>query len=165
MLQNLDLSRLGALSERSYDPGILARMKADTYNAIPGTLTGWDCPRCRNRGNIAIAGADGSISVGECACMKTRRCVWEMEKSGLKDVIREKTFDAFEALEDWQKTIKDGALRYAGDPKGWLLLSGQSGSGKTHLCTAVCRQRLLAGDPVRYMPWREIWANMTMMLR
>ena len=163
MLQNLDPSRFGAPSERPYDPGILARMKADTYNAIPGTLTGWDCPRCRNRGNIAIASEDGRISVRECDCMKTRRCVWEMERSGLKDIIREKTFDAFEALEDWQKTIKDGALRYAGDPKGWLLLSGQSGSGKTHLCTAVCRQRLLAGDAVRYMPWREKTAQMKAM--
>ena len=163
MLQNLDLIRFGAPSERSYDPGILARMKADTYNAIPGTLTGWDCPRCRNRGNIAIASEDGRISVRECDCMKTRRCVWEMERSGLKDIIREKTFDAFEALEDWQKTIKAGALRYAGDPKGWLLMSGQSGSGKTHLCTAVCRQRLLAGDAVRYMPWREKTAQMKAM--
>ena len=45
MLQNLDLSRLGALSERSYDPIRLAKMKADTYNGISGTLTGWDCPR------------------------------------------------------------------------------------------------------------------------
>ena len=163
MLAKLNLGSLGAPSERSYDPGILARMKADTYNAIPGTLTGWDCPRCRNRGNIAIASEDGRISVRECDCMKTRRCVWEMERSGLKDIIREKTFDAFEALEDWQKTIKDGALRYAGDPKGWLLLSGQSGSGKTHLCTAVCRQRLLAGDAVRYMPWREKTAQMKAM--
>ena len=46
-------------------------------------------------------------------------------------------------------------MAYANDPKGWLLLCGQSGSGKTHLCTAVCRHRLLSGDEVRYMPWRD----------
>ena len=163
MLEKLDLSSLGAPSGRSYDPGILAKLKADTYNAISGTLTGWDCPKCRNRGTIAMAGEDGRITVRDCDCMATRRCVWEMEKSGLKNSIREKTFDAFDAREDWQKTVKAGALRYAQDPKGWLLLCGQSGSGKTHLCTAVCRQRLLAGDPVRYMPWREKTAQLKAM--
>ena len=87
--------------------------------------------------------------------MKIRRCVWEMEKSGLKNIIREKTFEAYSTTEPWQKQLKDGANAYADHPEGWLLFCGQSGSGKTHLCTAVGRNRLLAGDEVRYMPWRE----------
>ena len=46
-------------------------------------------------------------------------------------------------------------MDYAQSMDGWLLLCGQSGSGKTHLCTAVCRLALLSGREVRYMPWRE----------
>lgn len=46
-------------------------------------------------------------------------------------------------------------MAYANKPEGWLLFCGQPGSGKTHLCTAVARQRLLAGDEVRYMAWRD----------
>lgn len=153
-MEKLNLNPFG-MSEQSFDPAALSKMKADTINNILGNLTGYDCPKCRNRGYIALVKDDGGISSQECDCMRIRRCIWEMEKSGLKNIIREKTFDAFTATEPWQKAIKAGAAAYAENPSGWLLMCGQSGSGKTHLCTAVCRHRLLAGDEVRYMPWRE----------
>lgn len=143
------------LSEQKYDPVKHSKMKADTINGTPGALTGYDCPKCLNRGSIAAPKEDGGVSFRDCDCMKIRRCVWEMEKSGLKNVIREYTFEAYTATEEWQKTIKSGAIAYANNPDGWLLFCGQPGSGKTHLCTAVCRHRLLDGDEVRYMPWRE----------
>ena len=153
-MERMNLSRFGQ-SAPQYDPTAFGKMKADTINRTPGELSGYDCPKCLNRGNIAIPKDDGGISVRECDCMKIRRCVWEMEKSGLENIIREKTFDAFTATDEWQKAIKAGAMSYADNPDGWLLFCGQPGSGKTHLCTAVCRHRLLAGDEVRYMPWRD----------
>lgn len=153
-MEKLKLNPFGP-SEQSYDPAALAKMKADTLNEMPGSLTGHDCYKCRNRGSIAFYRDDGSIFTRECDCMKIRRCVWEMEKSGLKNIIRELTFEAFIPTEPWQKTMKDTAAAYAKNPEGWLLLAGQSGCGKTHLCTAVCRERLLLGDEVRYMPWRD----------
>lgn len=146
---------LAGLSGQSYDPAVHARMKADTVNSTPGELTGCDCPKCRNRGSVAVPREDGSITFRECGCMKVRRCIWEMERSGLRNIIREKTFETFLAREPWQSTVKAGAMAYAEKPEGWLLLCGQSGSGKTHLCTAVCRKRLLQGDEVRYLPWRD----------
>ena len=148
------------LSAQSFDPLALAKMKADTINASHGNLTGLDCRGCLNRGSIAVPREDGSISFRDCDCMRIRRCIWEMERSGLKKIIREKTFEAYTATEEWQRAVKSGAERYAAEPNGWLLFCGQSGSGKTHLCTAVCRHRLLAGDEVRYMPWRDAAAEM-----
>jgi DNA replication protein DnaC len=63
------------------------------------------------------------------------------------------------------KTVYDGAcgtggilsaaMEYAKNPEGWFFLGGQSGAGKTHLCTAICREFLLAGKRVRYMLWRD----------
>ncbi len=153
-MEKLNLNPFG-LSGQQYDPVALAKMKADTINETTGTLTGYNCPKCCNRGNSAVPKDDGRVSVLECECMKIRRCVWEMEKSGLKNIIKEKTFDAYTATEPWQDAIKTGAVTYADKLEGWLLFCGQSGSGKTHLCTAVCRHRLLAGDEVRYMPWRD----------
>lgn len=153
-MEKLNLTPFG-LSAQQYDPAALAKMKADTINSSPGNLTGYECRECLNRGTIVFPRDDGSIYTKECDCMKVRRCVWEMEKSGLKNIIREKTFEAFAATEEWQTAIKDGAMAYADNPNGWLLFCGQPGSGKTHLCTAVCRHRLLAGDEVRYMPWRD----------
>lgn len=155
--------QLQGVSGQFFDPAALGKMKADTINASAGDLTGFDCPKCRNRGSVAVPREDGSIFIRECGCMKIRRCIWEMEKSGLKNIIKEKTFDSFHAEEAWQATIRQGAAAYAAQPEGWLLLCGQSGSGKTHLCTAVCRQRLLAGDEVRYMPWRDTAAELKAM--
>lgn len=161
-MEKLNLNPFG-LSGQQYDPVAFGKMKADTINNTPGSLTGHDCPKCLNRGNIAIPKEDGGVSVRECDCMKIRRCIWEMEKSGLKNIIREKTFELFTAAEEWQKAIKAGAMAYADKLEGWLLFCGQSGSGKTHLCTAVCRHRLLAGDEVRYMPWRDKVAELKAM--
>lgn len=158
-MEKVNLNLFG-LSEPSFDPMTLAKMKADTINGTPGNLTGYDCRKCLNRGHIAIPREDGSVSFQDCDCIRIRRCVWEMEKSGLKNMIKEKTFDAFTAAHEWQKAIKTGAMAYADKPDGWLLMCGQSGSGKTHLCTAVCRHRLLAGDEVRYMPWRDAVAEL-----
>ena len=161
-MKKLNLNPFG-LSGQRYDPVAFAKMKADTINNTPGNLTGHDCPKCLNRGNIAIPKEDGGVSFRECDCMKVRRCVWEMEKSGLKNIIREKTFEAYTVAEPWQEAIKAGAMAYADKLEGWLLFCGQSGSGKTHLCTAVCRHRLLAGDEVRYMPWRDKIAELKAM--
>lgn len=153
-MERLNLNLFG-LSAQQYDPAALAKMKADTINCTLGNLTGYDCIKCQNRGNIAIPKEDGGVSFQDCGCMKIRRCVQKMEASGLREVIRDWTFDAYKNAESWQTTIKQGAMAYADNVDGWLLFCGQSGSGKTHLCTAVCRHLLLAGEEVRYMPWRQ----------
>lgn len=161
-MEKLNTNPFG-LSEQQYNPVVFAEMKANTINTTPGNLTGYDCQVCLNRGNIATPKEDGSISVRDCDCMKIRRCVWAMERSGLKDVIRNYTFERYRDTDEWQKPIKAGAMVYADNPVGWLLFCGQSGSGKTHLCTAVCRQRLLSGDEVIYMPWRDKVAELKAM--
>jgi len=130
-------------------------MKADSLNKAVGNLTGYDCPICLNRGNYAIPKENGGVSVIECDCMKIRRFVQKTEDSGLREVIKSYTFDTYQDAEIWQTTIKQGAVVYADKPDGWLLFCGQSGCGKTHLCTAVCCRLLLAGEEVRYMPWRQ----------
>lgn len=144
-----------APSAPSYNPLAFAKLKADGGNKAPGNLTGTDCPHCLNKGYILIPRPDGSVASQECSCMTTRRCVWQMEKSGLKDVIKDYPFDRFEATEDWQKKILESATDYAKKPDGWFLICGQSGSGKSHICTAICRELLLNGKQVVYAAWRQ----------
>ncbi len=141
--------------EQSFDLIALEKMKVDSYNKQAGNLTGYDCPKCFNRGNYAILREGGSMAIRDCDCMKIRRCVQKMEASGLHDVLEDWTFDAYLDTEPWQTIVKQGVIDYVDNVDGWLLVCGQSGSGKTHLCTAACRQLLLAGEEVRYMPWRQ----------
>ena len=42
----------------------------------------------------------------------------------------------------------DGARRYADEPRGWLLIQGSYGVGKTHLAAAIANARLQQGLPV-----------------
>lgn len=138
----------------NYDPTILEQMRIDTYNQSIGTLTGYDCPKCLNKGTIAFL-RDGRICVAECECMVPRRCILEMERSGLMNSFEKHTFERFDEREPWQRHLKKQVIAYSKHPNGWLLLCGAPGSGKTHLCTAVCREFLLSGHEVRYMSWRE----------
>lgn len=139
----------------------LARMQVDGYNATEGLPdeSGYDCRLCRNKQDMLVleANPDGSPhKFGRgCRCVTTRQSILRMKRSGLQNIIGENQFDKFTTGEPWQKTIKDSAVEYARDIKGWFMIAGQSGCGKTHLCTAICREALLRGQGVAYMVWQE----------
>ena len=78
--------------------------------------------------------------------------------------MKKLTFDKFQDTDPWQKKIKKGAMAYAADPQGWFLICGQSGSGKTHICTAICQQLLSQHREVQYMSWLEESARLKTML-
>lgn len=139
----------------SCDAAEQARRKAEAYNRTAGSLTGLDCPQCRNKGRIMVAHEDGSVGVMECACMNTRRSIRLLERSGLKELVSRCRFERFRTPEPWQVSVKEKARRYARQPEGWFLAAGQPGSGKTHLCVAICRELMLRGMEVRYVLWRD----------
>lgn len=153
-MDKLNLNPFG-LSEQSYDFRALAQMRVDAYNATPGTRTECDCPQCRNRGTIAFLREDGSFCVRDCACIERRRSLRQAERSGLGPALKNCTFDNFQTPELWQRNAKAGVMDYAREGEGWLLLCGQSGSGKTHLCAAVCGQRIRRGESVLCLTWRD----------
>lgn len=138
-----------------FDPYTMAKMRADTFNSTQGSLTLYDCEKCQNRGGFQIPREDGTIFYRECGCMEIRRNLNKAQQSGFGENLRRETFEAYEAGEPWQKQLKQGAMDFAERPEGWFLICGQSGSGKTHLCTAIGRKRLLKGDQVRYLSWRD----------
>lgn len=45
----------------------------------------------------------------------------------------------------------EAALRFAQNPKGWLLIKGGYGSGKTHLAAAIANYRLQRGEPAIFI--------------
>lgn len=135
--------------------------QAETFNASSGSLNdvdGYDCNKCHNKGLVMRAYQNNGIwstVCSDCSCMKIRSQIRRMQKSGLKNIIKDYTFAKFQAVADWQIKLKDAAIKYADNPSGWFFIGGQSGAGKTHLCTAICREFLLNGKEVRYMLWRD----------
>jgi len=49
------------------------------------------------------------------------------------------------------KEAYEAARKFAANPHGWLILTGSSGSGKTHLAAAVAAERLSCGEPALFV--------------
>lgn len=124
-------------------------------NATPGTLTGYDCPDCLNRGCSYYPNGDYIIA-RECHCMEIRRSLQNIDRSGIKGLLDKCTLDNFQTTEPWQARMKQKARTFLTDHSGkWFYAGGQVGCGKTHICTAICGELLKQGVAVRYMLWRD----------
>ena len=107
------LARLGSGTISEYDPVAHAKLKADSLNSTEGRLNKedkYDCRVCRNKGYLARAVED-RVVFADCRCMEVRRAIGRMQRSGLKDVIRDYTFEKFQATQPWQKAIKEASRR------------------------------------------------------
>lgn len=137
-----------------------AKIRASWYNANLGSLNkedGINCDICMNKGQIQCASEEGETYVKECQCMRKRRAIKAMRSSGLGELI-DKSFDNFNAVEEWQIRAKTKAVSYASknNDDSWLYFSGQTGCGKTHLCTAICKDFLNQGRSLKYLLWGDI---------
>lgn len=146
------------------DPKDYEQLKADLYNKSTGNLNeddGYNCDECKNKGFIAKVTYDEMFgyynqTLVMCKCQKIRTAIKRLNKSGLKNIVKDYTFDKYQANEEWQRNIKAAAIRFCKDNSNtWFFIGGQSGSGKTHLSTAIAVHYIKAGKPVRYMLWRD----------
>ena len=123
-------------------------------SVTPLTEEHYNCPKCQDRGYIILERFP--LIVEECDCVVRKANLRRLERSGLKELAERCGFDSFRTDEPWQKTAKAAALAYLRSPKGsWFYICGRSGSGKTHLCTAICRELIDKGQELYYLKWRE----------
>jgi len=160
-LRQREYERLIAVAnERNTEPGVLNIDHTDgNGNVVPGD--GIDCPKCMNRGSTMVVIFDGksmpSVQYRICECMRQRGYTKRLNDSGLARATRKYRFDNFEASEPWQTFMLDKAMKYVdeGAVEGkWLYIGGQSGAGKSHLCTAVANE-LLKRDVLQYVVWPQ----------
>ena len=131
------------------------KLRCKWANNVQGSLTGDECPLCKNRGYTVEIRA-GNLVTMECSCMAKRRSIRRIEKSGMADLLRQYTFQTFRDYEQWQAIMKRTAMEYATQGAGkWFAACGSVGAGKTHICTAICGELINAGFEVRYMLWRD----------
>lgn len=154
-----NLLQISATQETCTEPSSMTsseQMRVDTFNAMIGSDYSVECPKCKNKGQIAVLNDDGIFSIRQCECMTIRRNRKRIERSGLSDLIRRYTFDTYEEATGWNSKVKDLAKAYSEDPDGhWFFISGNPGTGKTHICTAICSTMIDTGRTLIYMPWRE----------
>ncbi len=112
--------------------------QCDIYNELQGHLNesdGYNCDICKNKGQIAII-SDDTVINRPCKCTPIRDSLKILRESGLANC----TFDNFNCGEKWQEKLLETGRNFVETTRGeWLFIGGQSGSGKTHICTAVLR--------------------------
>lgn len=155
----IQLPTVERMTEEEY-----TKMKCNAYNSGEGTLDkndGYNCEECKNKGYVSYPSYNDTFGYWsetqkECTCMTIRRTIKRLERSGLKNIIKDYTFKNYIVNEPWQQAIKDMAVNYCKNPNNsWFFIGGQPGAGKTHLCTAIAGHYLKQGQNVKYMIWRD----------
>lgn len=115
--------------------------KVRTYNAMEGEDDGTNirCFECRNKGVIAYYDDEtGRIAFRDCTCRGNRITVRRLKRAGIYDSIKAKRFSTFKTDTPTQQAMKRAASDFVQDDSArCLAFFGQSGCGKTHLCTAA----------------------------
>lgn len=146
------------------DPRDREQAKVDSYNREQGDLNekdGYDCQECKNKGYIAMLHHNEqfgyySETLVACKCMKIRKAINRLNRSGLRNIVKDYTFAKYEAEEPWQQAIKSAAQKFLKDEgNNWFFIGGQSGAGKSHICSAIAVQYIRDGKEVKYMLWRD----------
>lgn len=126
--------------------------QVERFNKTEGDKTSYQCNMCHNKGWIGVI-EDGMFKVAQCICQSKRQTVKTMKDSGLKNT-QKLTFDTFKAYNRYTQlmleTTKEFLNKY---PQKWLYMGGQSGAGKTHICTAAMNNLLERGIEGYYMSW------------
>lgn len=103
----------------------------------------------------------------DCEKLSSYRSEWiekNKKNSGLKDLLNKRIND-FVASDPWQEAIKKMAVNYIADcknnfaehtPCNWLMFLGQSGCGKTHLCSGISNWLLEQNKRVLYVRYIEL---------
>lgn len=132
----------------------LLQLKADAYNNRIGKLFGYDCEICKNKGYIAKVINENEV-LAECKCLKIRDTLRRIKDSGLEELLICSSFRNFNCYEPWMKQLRDKVECFLKSESFCLFLGGQSGCGKTHLCTALIGGFIKKGKSARYLVWRD----------
>lgn len=101
------------------------------------------CPRCKDAGYYLLDVRVGDPNFGvliACDCKlaaKEQRAITELHRLSNLDPFADKTFENFDPDVPGVRRAYVRAKSYAEAPRGWLILFGNYGSGKTHLAAAI----------------------------
>ena len=122
-------------------------------------IDGYNCTICKNKGYLVKPNLylnDYTEIQCTCKCQKARKTIRALNRSGLADVVREYTFNTYIVADAWQQVVLNTAQKYLQNTDGrWFYFGGATGSGKTHICTAIAVQLLKRDMEVKYMLWRD----------
>lgn len=115
--------------------------QCDELNSQAAVCTdGYECGYCHNKGIYYRLDNIGEICSVPCPeCGNIRKSIRLFAISGLDKL----TFEGFKVNAEWQGKLLALAKEYVADNgKQWFFIGGQSGAGKTHLCSAIIHEMI-----------------------
>ena len=122
------------------------------------------CPICHGVGYVQLDVSLGHPQFGKAVpCVCTRKAIQERRLARLRETsnlqhMQKMTFDTFctdtASGSDISAALQDAlntARAFAHHPRGWLVLIGAYGCGKTHLAAAVANYCIEGGRPVLFV--------------
>ncbi|MDP6100484.1 MAG: ATP-binding protein [Dehalococcoidia bacterium] len=120
------------------------------------------CPVCRGAGFIHPTLASGQPDFSRlepCACLQRDRPQDRLARLELYSNLGPLTRLTFENLNPGGRQgdsptfaqAHQAAQAFAQGPLGWLVISGPSGTGKTHLAAAIANKRMAQGEPALFV--------------
>ena len=124
----------------------------------------YKCDKCKDM--LFIEQSDGSY--GPCECRQIRIAENKLKASGVSEEFRKMRFESFnyqnsvETLEAYltAKSYSKDFAEIRAARKNSIILSGQVGSGKTHLGMSIANNLLDDSVGVIYMPYRSSITNL-----
>lgn len=160
MLNNKVLEK-ALLTQCPPDSRKKAERDCKTYNSLAEDKPNeYNCPICKNKRNIMIIKQldddEFDTVLTNCECVPRVNSDKMLKASGLADYVISHTFDNFNAREEWQKQLLAKAKAFPNqDEAKCFFIGGNSGAGKTHICTATTYEFYKANKEIYYLEWRE----------
>lgn len=131
----------------------------------------YNCPRCKDTGIIPIDAKDimdvDCRRVCYCSCQEQKQIEKLFESSQITPAFRQKTLENYttDKTPIAKDMLKCGKLYLENYKKGWLVLLGEPGSGKSHISLAVGNELIKQGVPTLYFQHVEGMKELVNLIR
>lgn len=126
---------------------IVAMHNAERYPCKEGEI---DCPICLNKRYIEKLDDQGFLVTQVCQCAYANDTNNKIMANGFT-----KTWSDFETNNDWQREMLRKAKAFVNSKDDWFYVGGQSGSGKTLICTIIGNELTKKNRRILKINWSE----------
>ena len=142
----------------------IARMQDPNYK--PGGSKSYKCNLCNDKGYIAttLSGEKKKLTdvlssqidyVLPCKCQLEKQMYSKMKYSNIElDQYEKKSFETFKRDTEEADKMYELAYKFLESDAQGVGFFGKSGTGKTHICTAICNELAKRGVQHRYFNYR-----------
>ena len=123
----------------------------------------YECMKCRDRGYIFKDNGQGGEVAIKCECLDKKQSLEKLQKCGLSDAFRKRTFDTYVVNKKYQFEAKTKAISFCNnfkDTNASLLLCGKPGTGKTHLGVASMLNLISQNVGCKYEEYTSMLINL-----